>query len=915
MPEGDPRGISDARLRAHIRELGQLLGQTMARQEGQELLDLVEEVRLAVRSDLYAARALMESVDLATATRLARAFSIYFDLANIAEQVERSRGVAQQRTLTGGLMWQVAGAARTAGVTAAQVEHLAGVLSVRPVFTAHPTEAARRSVLVKLQRIAALLLDFEVRDDAEAGGDALPNHDRIAELIDLLWQTDELRHDRPQVLDEARNVLNYLTELSRGPLGEVLDDLHRAMQSLGVTVPPHAQPLTFGSWIGGDRDGNPFVTPEVTSEVLMFQRAQAVLAILPHIDGLIDDLSISERISGASDTLRAIVESDLELLPDFEPRYLVINADEPIRLMLRIIRLRLSLTMSRRDGPHQPGRDYASTEELLVDLLHVRDAVLESGSVRAAHGGLDHVIRLVSALGLDLATLDIREHAEQYHHAVGQLLDRVRVTSAKYASLDRIDRLQVLKDELVSLRPLAPSPPPLDEPGLRTYDTFVAAGLAIARFGEHAIQSCIVSMTQGADDVLAAVVIAREAGLVDPLARSSQVGFVPLLETVEELRAAGDIIDTLLSDRVYRQLVASRGDVQEVMLGYSDSNKDAGITTSQWEIHRAQRRLRDIASAHGVRLRLFHGRGGSVGRGGGPTYQAILAQPWGVLDGEIKVTEQGEVISDKYLLPTLARDNLEQLVAAVMDATLLHRTPRVPARQRAGWDAIMDQVSAAAQARYRELVEHPDLPRYFAASTPVDEFGGMHLGSRPSRRPDTSAGISGLRAIPWVFGWTQSRQIVPGWFGVGSGLAAARASGHGQELAAMYRGWEFFGNFISNVEMTLAKTDLGVASGYVEALVPVELRDAFETIKAEHALTVQEVLAVTGNAELLGGNATLQRTLGVRDTYLLPLHTLQVTLLERVRRSRADGGEPDPALVHALSVTINGIATGLRNTG
>jgi len=909
MPEGVHQDNSDARLRAHIRELGQLLGQTMARQEGPELLNLVEEVRHAVRRDPGEARILLESVDLPTATRLARAFSIYFDLANIAEQVERSRGVADHRLRTGGPMQQVANAAKQAKVSSAEIAHLTEVLSVRPVFTAHPTEAARRSVLVKLRRLAALLLH-----DGEHG-DLLPNREAIAELVDLLWQTDELRHSRPQVLDEARNVLHYLTDLSRGPLGAVLDDLTKALAFLGVSLEPQAQPLTFGSWIGGDRDGNPFVTPEVTGEVLMFQREQAVQALIPHIDNLIDELSISERISGESSTLREIVASDLLLLPEFESRYLVINADEPIRLKLRIIRLRLGLTTNRRHRPHQQGRDYGTTEELLIDLLHVRDAVMASGSVLAAFGVLDHVIRLVSALGLNLATLDIREHAEQYHHAMGQLLDRVRPTSEEYATLSRIDRLQVLKHELASLRPLAPSPPPLDELGHRTYDTFVAAAQALRQFGDGAIESCIISMTQGADDVLAAVVLAREAGLVDPLTRSSKVGFVPLLETVDELRAAGQIVDTLLSDPVYRQLVASRGDVQEVMLGYSDSNKDAGITTSQWEIHLAQRRLRDIAAAHGVRLRLFHGRGGTVGRGGGPTYQAILAQPWGVLDGEIKVTEQGEVISDKYLLPTLARDNLEQMVAAVMDATLLHQAPRVSLEQRTKWDAVMDKASTAAQRAYRTLVEHPQLPRYFAASTPVDEFGGMHLGSRPSRRPDTSAGISGLRAIPWVFGWTQSRQVVPGWFGVGSGLAAAREAGFGDELQSMYQGWEFFGNFISNVEMTLAKTDLTVAAAYVDALVSHDLRESFELIRSEFDRTVAEVLAITGSSELLGSNPTLQRTLAVRDTYLLPLHTLQVTLLDRVRRDRACGAEPDPALTHALSVTINGIATGLRNTG
>jgi phosphoenolpyruvate carboxylase len=892
----------DATLRSDVRRLGDLLGQSLVRQEGQQLLDLVESVRKSVREG--SGVEILNKLSVDQSVQLVRAFSTYFHLANVAEQVHRSRVLAEVRERGGSWITRAIDKIEDAinnPVSGHEITHEALLkwiteLNVRPVFTAHPTEAARRSILGKLGEIASLL------DTPKS----VTQEERLAETVDLLWQTDELRLDRPEPLDEAMNALYYLDDLSANTVPEVLNDFARELKRLKIDLPVTARPLTFGTWIGGDRDGNPNITPEITEEAVVLQVNHAIRTTMAAMNRLRQMLSVSTRIAGATPELSASVEKDLKNIPEFEPRFLRLNVQEPYRLKATAIVHRLAFTRSRHAarGPHVPGRDYKNTAELLADLTLMRDSLFAHRGELLATGLLERTIRTVAAFGLTHATLDIREHSDAHHNVLQQLI------GGNYKELSHEDKFPVLIDLLASDKKFDASS--LDAAASKTLNTFVAIEDLIERFGPEVIETYIVSMTKGADDLIAAAVLGKQAGLVDISRGIAKVGFAPLLETVAELRAAGEILEKMLGNSTYRKVVELRGNVQEVMLGYSDSNKDAGIATSQWEIHRAQRKLRDVAMKHGVKLRLFHGRGGSVGRGGGPTYDALVALPWGSVDGQIKMTEQGEVISDKYALPALARENVELTLAASLEATILNRGPRQSKEDLGKWNECMNLVSDNSFKTYRALVDHPDLPAYFYASTPVEQLGNLFLGSRPSRRPDAAGGLDSLRAIPWVFGWTQSRQIVPGWFGVGSGLKAAREAGKSDVLQQMLREWHFFSTFISNVEMTLAKTDLVTAKRYVETLVPKELHHFLDTITAEFQLTVDEILKLTGKSSLLGDQAVLARTLQVRDTYLAPLQLLQITLLNRVRQ---EGVDADPTLIRALLLTINGVAAGLRNTG
>ena len=899
---------SDDALRADIRRLGNQLGETLARQHAPELLHLVEQVRALGKSARRGGSAqasgelhqLLGELSTDQVIRVVRAFTTYFYLANVCEQVHRVEQLATDDRYLRATVDRII----EAGVDPDLIGEVLARFEVRPVFTAHPTETARRSVLFKTGVLAHLIEErLETTDPDRI---ALIDR-RTAELIDQIWQTDELRLEKPRPVDEARSALYYLVDLAADVMPDLSEGIAVQLERLGAD--PASVPLKFGSWVGGDRDGNPEVDPATTLETLALQHDRGLTHLVKLIEELSDELSVSNRLAPISLDLEESLVADRRHLPDVWQREMRRTSGEPYRLKCSFIHGRLINTRARikEATSHRPGLDYSHPDELLAELDLIADSLNQARGQLIAQGAVARVRRAAATFGFQMATLDVREHSRKHGEGLEELFDLVGVD---YRAMGGGQKLTVLSNELAGTRPLSSATTELSPEAAKTLGTFHALREAKKRYGQQVIESYIISMTETPVDVLEAVVLAREAGLVDLRRGIAEIGFVPLVETINDLRGSETLLDNLFHDAQYRKLLSLRDDTQEVMLGYSDSNKVGGIAASQWEIYKAQRVMRTVAERHGVNLRLFHGRGGTIGRGGGPTHAAILSQPFGTVDGSLKVTEQGEVISEKYGNPGIAARNLELMVASVLESSLLHRTSQRPKETLDRWTEAMECFANESYHAYRRLVDDESLVSYFLSSTPVDELGKMNIGSRPSRRPGGDEGVDDLRAIPWVFGWTQTRQIVPGWFGVGSGLRAAREAGYDKVLEDMASEWGFFGTFLSNVEMTLFKTDLDIAARYVNALVDADHRHLLDTLRAEKELSVDEVLALQNRTDLLADSPLLQRTLSVRDLYLDPINYLQVSLLARSR-----GGEESPDLDRALLLTVNGIAAGMRNTG
>ncbi|MCS6886688.1 MAG: phosphoenolpyruvate carboxylase [Chloroflexus sp.] len=921
-------------LSANIRALGDALGRIIATQQGSAALELVEQVRRMAKdlrhaphqADPQALPRLIAELSLPQLQSLVKAFTLYFGLVNLAEGVERLRAL-RARDLRNAPAPRAEGIAdaiallKRHGTPADAIQDWLDHALIMPVLTAHPTESRRRTILIKLRRIFDTLIDLTFGERLVLPADRQAALVRIEREIVGLWQSDDVRHRRPSVLDEVENGLFYfqtvLWDLLPQIYRETAEALAEAYPDYQWRLPPF---LRFGSWMGGDRDGNPFVTPEVTVETVRLMRSAMLRYLIGCIDRLITDLSQSVQQVQVDAAIIDRIAEYRELMPQaaetLNPHYRC----EPYRQLCHFIQARLHNTLQYTLN-HTPrwGADpppprlptiYYHSRELLADLDLIDASLRNHGGALIADGLLRDVRTNVAVCHLHTATLDVRQHASRHTAALNEILAAAGVV-ANYEMLDEAERVAVLSTEIRRPRPLTPSRLSHFSPATaETVQTFRVMAAISEQLDPEIFQTYIISTTSQVSDLLAVLLFCRDAGLYQP-GQHSQLNIVPLFETGDDLQRAPILLDELLQLPVYREHLALRDNLQEVMLGYSDSNKEGGFVAANWALYRAQVELTAVTERHGTRLRLFHGRGGAVGRGGGPAGQAILAQPPGTLHGQIKVTDQGEMISDRYLDPRTAHRHLEQVVNAVLRAGF----PGMARQPEPEWLAAMEQMAATARAVYRRLVyEDPDFLTYFRSATPVAEFNRLRIGSRPVSRRKSDR-IEDLRAIPWVFSWMQSRHTIPGWFGLGSALEmfANAAPDHLYLLRAMYRNWPFFTTLLDNAQMIMLKADMGIARRYAE-LVPDQAiaERIFQHIEAEFRRTERMICQITEYSDLLAHQPVLQRAIRQRNPYIDPLSYIQIELL---RRLRAAPPEEQAELETVLLMSINGIAAGLKNTG
>ncbi|MCK0472224.1 phosphoenolpyruvate carboxylase [Halalkalibacter sp. APA_J-10(15)] len=912
---------SHLQLRNDVKKLGNILGEILVHHGGIDLFNKVELIRDSTKNlrknhdeDLY--KKLKEEIQTLqppVRQNVIRAFSVYFHLVNIAEQNHRIRRRRQYQIQENGVIQPVSiesavAAIKEHGFSEEYVQKVIDDLSIELIITAHPTEATKRTVLEIQKRISYILQQFDnptlTQKEREALDEDLYNE------VTALWQTDELRHRKPTVIDEVKNGLYYFDQT----LFDALPDIHQELEDKLEEYYPDAKwsvPnfLHFGSWIGGDRDGNPNVTPEITWETLKLQRD---LVLKKYEQSVVD---IMKRFSHS--TYRVAVNDDLAKSVELEES-LYLNDDELWPVESEVYRRKFAIVLKRIREVGKSDKGYNNAEELLDDLILIKKSAEKHQPSGRKLRLVRKLIRQVELFGFHLATLDIRNHSGEHESAIAELLKVVNITE-DYKSLPEEEKLKILESVLTEPRPVLLLEEDYSKETREVLKVFNMIKQAHKEFGTRSIQVYLISMTQASSDLLEVLVLAKEAGIYRLYADGkveSGLNVAPLLETVDDLIAGPAIMKTLFEMDVYRNHINERGDHQEIMLGYSDGSKDGGTLTANWKLFKAQQEIHDMAKEFNIGLKFFHGRGGSLGRGGGPLNRSILSQPAETLNDGVKITEQGEVLSSRYLLRDIAYRNLEQAASALLEASAkVSKNSEQGHFREKSWEEALEEVSKKALAKYQSLVfGDKDFLTYFNQATPLKELGALNIGSRPMSRKNSQR-FEDLRAIPWVFAWTQSRQMIPAWYAAGTGLEAFTSASKDNLalLQTMYKKWPFFQSTINNLQMALVKADLTAAREYLQLVQDKEMGERiFNDISDEYHRTRNVLLEITGNKELLEHTPAIKESVQRRNPYVDPLNFLQVDLIKKLRELEDDA--PDELLTEVL-LTISGVAAGLVNTG
>lgn len=913
-----PNSLKD-KLTAQIHELGKLLGEVLIEQEGIEIYNYVEELRRLTKD--FRAGAGADSIPLITdcvnrlsvdqAAKIVKAFSIYFILVNAADEINKIRTIHERFANTDsnqkGTFSNTFEELKSNGLSELAIADLLKSIEITPVFTAHPTEATRQTILRKIRKICELLQDKDVYSANQFRLESI--NKKLKNEITLLWQTNDVRFRKITIEDEVQRGLYLFKDILYNIVPDIYEQLEYAKKNAGLKFSLENALINFGSWIGSDRDGHPFVTAEVTKQTMLKQKEQILRLYRKDIEKLYSELSPSVFQTRVSAELEESVLRDKEKI-DISIGNHFIDPSEFYRYKLSLIFAKLQRTSDNREV------GYTSKDELLSDLQLISDSLHQNKGGIIAQTLIRPLIEKVKTFGFNLAKLDIRQNAALLRRTVAEAFANADI-NADFEMLPEDEKITLLSTELLSSRPVFSSFRKYSPEAEQVLSEFSLIAWALQNISSDAGQEYIISNCSRVSDILGALLLAKESGLVTIEKNGvikSDIDILPLFETISDLRSAAATLHTLYTTKAYGMHLAVRNNIQKIMIGYSDSNKDGGITASNFELYKAQISIVELSAASNIKVQFFHGRGGSISRGGGPVFDSILSIPAGTLSGKIKITEQGEMVSAKYLTPEIANENLELMISAVILSTASQYSKRKRSHDYDRYFNLMSEISELSMIKYRALINADGFQQYFRQATPIDIIEQLEIGSRPAARKQ-GGHISDLRAIPWVFSWTQNRQTISGWFGFGSAIHLMLKSSKItiSELRNMYRNWNFFKVLVDNIEMVLFKTDMTIGSEY--ASLYDGTADFFSVIKNEYDTTVESVLNITEEAALLENNPELQRTLRLRNPYIDPISFIQLRFIREYRKQNSEDGVIDKDITALLRSTVNGIAAGIRNTG